>query len=178
MKNKTLILSLVIVIINLLSPETGFSQNKKRQEDPDETKKPITNYAEWTGSDEQSLYKNCIISLHMANLDIDPVRTSYGKEIGQIISDSIKYKIPSDFRASYKLSIIVYKSNENKLALHIIVVNPKILIKSQYVGKYTINNFNNIIAGDIEKFLTQLEILQGKAITTRTTAIDIQYNGL
>jgi hypothetical protein len=178
MKSKTLILNLFIVVFCLLITENGFSQNKKKAEDPDEIKKPIMNYAEWTGTDDNALYKNCIISLHMANIDIDPVRTGYGKDIGLIVSDSVKYKIPTDFRASYRLSVIVFKTMENKMALHIIVNNPKILIRSQYVGKYTINGFNNIIAADIEKFISQLEILQGKALTTRTTAIDIQYNGL
>lgn len=178
MKNRTLILSLVVVAFCLLSAENGFSQNKKRADDPDETKNPITNYAEWTGSDEKAFYKDCIISLHLANLDIDPVKTEYGREIGLINSDSIKHKIPTDFRASYKLSIIVFKKSENTIAIHIIVNNPKILIKSQYAGKYTINNFNNTIAADIEKFLLQLEMLHGKAGITNTTNIDIQYNGL
>lgn len=178
MKNKALFLKLGVFIIFLLSTGTGFSQNKKRAEDPNDIRNPVTNYAEWTGSDEKLLYKNCITALHLADMDIDPVKTSYGKDFGQILTDSIKPSSVSDFKLSYKLSIVVFKINENKIGLHIIVNNPKIMIGKFYVGKATITAFNNSIAADIIRFLTELEKMQGKALMTGTTSIVIRYNGL
>lgn len=179
MKNKTLFLISGIIAFYLISSLTGFSQNKKKTDDPNDIRNPVINYAEWTGSDEKTLYKNCITALHLAGLDIDPVKTSYGKEFGQILSDSIKHKIPADFRTSYKLSILVFKLNENKLGIHLIVNNPKIQIGKYYVGKLTINGFHNYIAEDVDRFILLLENMQGKASTTSTTSdILIQYNGL
>lgn len=177
MKKAAIILTTVLFAVTVLFPANCFPQ-KKKAGDAAKIKNPVVIYAEWPGNDEASLYKNCLASLHMANIDIDAIKSGNSKDLGLIITDSVKYRIPPDFTAVYRLSIKVFRLNDSKSAIHIIVNHPKIRIKSMYVGKDTLLDFNNIIAEDINKFMVQLEALQGKASFTNTTTLEIDHDGI
>jgi hypothetical protein len=149
----------------LLLPTMVFSQ----------TKEPITNYAEWSNSNVTGLYYNCITALHLANYIIDPVKTSYGKDLKLIVLEEINQIQPPDFKTSYSMNILVYNPDANRTAIHIIISDAIITSGASYAGKLVAAEFNAVILNSVNEFINQLEAIQGKSTVTKTTMIDIQY---
>jgi hypothetical protein len=171
MKNKKLLMLFLTVAFQLTS---GYlhAQNKVKSEDPAKTKDPVVNYAEFQIASLDDFYNKCITAMHLADLDIDPVKTDYGKENGLVVTNTITFKW-ADMIGTYSINLHVYKIDDNRKALHIIFNDIKMTAGTP-IGQRSINLFNNSIGYGVNSLISELEKMAGKSLLTKTTSLNIQ----
>lgn len=171
MKNKNLLVLFLTLVFQLTSGHL-LAQNKAKSEDPSKTKDPVVNYAEFQIAVLDDFYKKCITAMHLADIDIDPVKTGYGKENGIIVTNTITFKW-ADLIATYSINLHVYEINESRKALHIIFNDIKMTAGTP-IGQRAINLFNNSIGYSINNLISELEKMAGKPLLTKTISLNIQ----
>jgi hypothetical protein len=171
MKSKNLFVLFLTVALNLTSGHL-LAQNKGKTEDPAKTKDPVVNYAEFQIASLDDFYKKCLTAMHLADLDIDPVKTNYGKEIGLVVTNSITFKY-ADLIATYSINLHVYAIDDNRKALHIIFNDIKMSAGTP-IGQRSINLFNNSIGYSVNNVISELEKMAGKPLLTKTISLYIQ----
>jgi hypothetical protein len=73
------------------------------------------------------------------------------------------------------LSILVYKTVENNVSINIQVNGAKLRSTNGTNANKTAKAWlNNKISEDVDKFMSQLETIQGKPISTTKTTINIE----
>jgi hypothetical protein len=158
-----------IILIILMSSISGFSQNTN--ESP-----TIFNYAEWSGTDLDALYDNCIIALHLNDMEIDLAKTKDGKEMKLIYTESISRRFLGYARISFSLNLLIFKISDNKVAIHINIKNPTIVSESSVPVRQTEAVLcTKEIARIMEELFYQIENRQDKPISTKKTGITIKY---
>jgi len=195
MKNKILLsLLLATSAIVLLSTSAWSQQDYKELKTYFATAKPITNSAQWENTTRDKVYNNFIIALHLQGYELDPLMIS--KESGLITTRSYKMSLPiwrDNWSAGeYFLSILVYETAGNKIAINIqisgtklfdyesdnkggfvkvIVLNGEKRNISRYDSSEMWNGLNNNVSEDIDGLFAKLEAIQGKAISKGTTTL-------
>jgi len=137
---------------------------------------PVTNYAMWSDTNKYKLYENCIIALHISDFELDPQKTESGKANSLIVTNSFDFQIPfKGGMGTFSLSILVYKTVENNVSINIQVNGAKLRSANGTNANNTAKAWlNNKISEDVDKFMSQLETIQGKPISTTKTTINIE----
>lgn len=156
-----------VTVAILLTPSNVFSQNT--------TETPsIINYSEWSGANVDSLYENCIIALHLNNMELDIAKTIYGKEIKMIYTEVISRQHLGYVRISFSLSLLLFKVPDNKIALHINMKNLNLVSEnSTPIRQIQTDLCKREIARIMKELFDQINNLQGKPISTKQTGITI-----
>jgi hypothetical protein len=171
MKSKNLLLLFLTVALQLTSGHL-LAQNKGKSEDPAKTKDPVVNYAEFQIASLDEFYKKCLTAMHLANFDIDPVKTGFGKENGLVVTNTITFKY-ADLISTYSINLHVYAINDSTKALHIIFNDIKMSAGTP-IGQRSINLFNNSIGYSVNNLISELEKMAGKSLLTKTISLNIQ----
>jgi hypothetical protein len=171
MKSKNLS-GLFLAVALLLTSGHLLAQNKPKSEDPAKTKDPVVNYAEFQIASLDDFYKKCLTAMHLADLDIDPVKSGYGKENGLIVTNSITFKY-ADMIATYSINLHVYAMDDSRKALHIIFNDIKMSAGTP-IGQRATNLFNNSIADNVNNLISELEKMAGKSLLTKAISLNIQ----
>jgi|WetSurMetagenome_2_1015567.scaffolds.fasta_scaffold722017_1 hypothetical protein len=171
MKTKNLIVLFLTVALQLTTGHL-IAQNKVKAEDPAKTKDTIVNYAEFQIASLDDFYKKCVTAMHLADMDIDPVKSNYGKANGLIETNIITFKW-ADMVATYTINLHVFAIDESRKALHIIFNDIKMTAGTP-IGPRAINLFNNSIGDSVNNLISELEKLAGKNVLTKTISLYIQ----
>jgi len=195
MKNKILLsILLTTSAIVLLCTSAWSQQDHKELLKYFATTSPIINSAQWENTTRDIVYSNCIIALHLQGYELDPLMIS--KESGLIVTRPKDFLLPlwreNLSNGEYFLSILVYETTGNKIALNIQINGIKLfdydfvsvdvttkmtLLKGQKknIGRYDsyeiFNGLNNSASKDIDSLFAKLESIQGKAISKGTTTL-------
>jgi hypothetical protein len=195
MKNKILLSILLTTSALVLVCNSAWSQQDyKELKKYFATASPIINSAQWENTTRDIVYSNCIIALHLQGYELDPLMIS--KESGLIVTrpSSISLPIWQDNLSSgeYFLSILVYETAGNKIAINIQINGTKLFDYesdpkggfakiavpngekrniSRYDASEMWNGLNNNVSEDIDRLFTKLESIQGKAISKETTTL-------
>lgn len=170
--NSKNLLSLFLIVVFQLTNNIISAQNKGKSEDPAKTKDPVVNYAEFQIASQDEFYKKCITAMHLADFDIDPVKSDYGKENGLIVTNNIIFRW-ADMTCTYSISLHAYSIDESRKALHIIFNDIK-LSAGTPIGQRAMNMFNNSIASNVDNFISELEKMAGKSLLIKTISLNIQ----
>jgi hypothetical protein len=171
MKSKNLFVLILTLALQLTSGHL-LAQNKGKSEDPSKTKDPVVNYAEFQIASLDEFYNNCLTAMHLADFDIDPVKTGYGKENGLIVTNTITFKW-ADMIGTYSINLHVYTINDSRKALHIIFNDIKMTAGTP-IGQRATNWFNNSIGYSVNNLISELEKMAGKSLLTKTISLNMQ----
>ncbi|EKD32191.1 MAG: hypothetical protein ACD_77C00155G0006 [uncultured bacterium] len=158
------------------------------------TASPIINSAQWENTTRDKVYNNFIIALHLQDYELDPLMGS--KESGLIVTRPKDFLLPlwgeNLSNGEYFLSILVYETAGNKIAINIqingiklfdydfvsVSVTTKMTLlngQKKKIGRYDsseiFNGLNNNASKDIDSLFAKLESIQGKAISKGTTTL-------
>jgi hypothetical protein len=177
MKTKNLS-ALIIITAFVCIANSLFSQDTwKEYKEYAAVIKPVTNTAVWADTNKTKLYNNCLIALHLSGFELDPVKTEAGKSSNLIVTDLFDLQIPfgKGARGTFSLSILVYMTAENKISINIQVNGAKLKGNANMSANKTQEAWlNNKISEDVDKFMSQLETVQGNPGSTTTAAISIE----
>lgn len=196
MKNKILlsILFTISAIVLVCNP-VWSQQDHKELLKYFATASPITNSAQWENTTRDKVFSNLVLALHLQGYELDPLMLS--KESGLIVTRPKDFMLPlwrddNLSNGEYFLSILVYETTGNKIAINIQINGTKLfdydfvsvsvitkmtLIKGQKksIGRYdsfeVFNGLNNNVSKDIDSLFSKLESIQGKAISKGTTTL-------
>lgn len=195
MKNKILLSILLTTSALVLVCNSAWSQQDyKELKKYFATASPIINSAQWENTTRDIVYRNCIIALHLQGYELDPLMIS--KESGLIVTRPSSMSLPiwldNLSSGEYFLSILVYETAGNKIAINIQINGTKLFdyepddkgghIRitvlngekrniSRYESYEMWNGLNNNVSEDIDRLFIKLESIQGKAITKGATTL-------
>ena len=167
---------LTFIVILLCNAGSLFSQNSwKEFKEYASVLKPVTNSATWADTNKVKLYNNCIIAIHLSGFELDPQKTEAGITSSLIVSNPLDLQIPfaKGERGVFSLSILVYKVVGNNVSINIQVNGAKCIGNRAATGNEE-GWLNNKISEKIDNLVSQLETVQGKAISTKKVMINIE----